>query len=195
MPNKQCRDGFTLIEFLVVLGILVVVVGASLLFLASILRGSNQATIIAEVKQNGQVVFDILDSQIRNSLNATQATEFPVVEGRIAADHLILKRSTGLLLHLACWPSLPDKNGWIGTSEDSSNNPTNYASLTERDAITGVDVSECDLRVLPPSVGALGPPIVSVSFTVNQGVKAPSREDFKADARFQTTISLRSYAP
>jgi len=52
--------GFTLIELLVVLGILVIGVGSTLLFLTSILRGTNQANVTAEVKQNGQAILDSL---------------------------------------------------------------------------------------------------------------------------------------
>src|SRR3990167_10128021 len=62
--------GFTLIEFLVVLGILAITVSATLLFLTSVLRGSNKANIIAEVKQNGQVVLESLERQIRNGVDA-----------------------------------------------------------------------------------------------------------------------------
>ncbi len=62
-------DGFTLIELIVVMGILALVVGAITLFISSVLKGSNQAKITAEVKQNGQVTLDSLERQIRGAVD------------------------------------------------------------------------------------------------------------------------------
>src|SRR3990167_9169606 len=62
--------GFTLLEFLVVIGLLSITIGSILLFLTSVLKGTNQANITSEVKQNGQVVLDTLESQIRNATDA-----------------------------------------------------------------------------------------------------------------------------
>src|SRR3989344_764838 len=64
------RRGFTLVELLVVLGILSATVGSTLLFLTSTLKGSNQASIVAEVKQNGQVTLDLLEREVRGANNA-----------------------------------------------------------------------------------------------------------------------------
>src|SRR3989344_5912333 len=64
------RKGFTLLEFLVVIGLLSITIGSILLFLTSVLKGTNQANITSEVKQNGQVVLDTLESQIRNATDA-----------------------------------------------------------------------------------------------------------------------------
>ena len=50
----KLKSGYTLIEFLIVIGILSVSIGSILLLLTSVIKGSNQANIIAEVKQNGE---------------------------------------------------------------------------------------------------------------------------------------------
>ena len=186
------KPGFTLIEFLVVIGLLALVVGSSLLFLTSILKGSNQANVTAEVKQNGQVVLDSLERQIRNATDAQ----------KIATNTVKLIRQGQDPLYIKCIPSMgSSSNGWIGTVVSTTNPASDavYMSITNRDdLIAGVDV-QCNLAppysfdVIPSSSGTASPPIVLVSFVVNQGVQAPSREDFFANVEFRTTISLRKY--
>lgn len=181
------RGGFTLVELLVVLGILSATVGSSLLFLTSTLKGSNQATVISEVKQNGQVTLDVLERQVRGASDAA-----------LVNSHLKLTRSAGNLLHIKCFAGNltpgSEKNGWIGTATSNLDDPPEvlYTSLTNKDdLVTGTDVSSCSLNVSEASTGGFNPAVVSIDFILNQGVKAPSRADFKANANFSTTISLR----
>ncbi|MEX2028333.1 MAG: prepilin-type N-terminal cleavage/methylation domain-containing protein, partial [Candidatus Curtissbacteria bacterium] len=78
--NPKNRFGFTLLELLVALGLLTVTVGSALVFLTSVLRGSNQSAIVTEVKQNGQSVLDSLERQMRDATEARQmlAGELPL---------------------------------------------------------------------------------------------------------------------
>ncbi|MBI2327019.1 type II secretion system protein [Candidatus Curtissbacteria bacterium] len=179
--------GFTLIEFLVVLGILVFVVGSSLLFLTSILKGSNQANVISEVKQNGQVVLDAIDRQIRNATNAE-----PVGSGK----YVKLTRLDDDPLYVKCFNDGPipkPGNGWLGTVVSSSvPGDAQYVPTTNRDdLVAGVDIQNCNFTVSAATTNS--PAIVTVSFTVNQGINAPSRADFLANVRFDKAISLRKY--
>ena len=112
-PTVNCRfwrQGFTLIEFLVVLGVLATAIGSALLVLTSVLRGTNQANVTAEVKQNGQAVFDTLESQIRNARDAKDLTPLPPG----ASDGVILTLADGTSLAIACFPAGANSNGWIG---------------------------------------------------------------------------------
>lgn len=187
-----CRKGYTLVEFLVVIGLLLTAVGVALVFLTSILKGSNQANITAEVKQNGQIVLDALERQIRNADSAT-------VGAGIAGKHikLTLPKPSGPsnALHIKCFNDSTavgkSSNGWIGIVASDLEDPgeTLYASLTNLDAVSGVDVTKCNFNVIA-EIGQ-APPIVNLNFTVNQGVDAPSRQDFVANVFFATTISLR----
>ena len=70
-----------------------------------------------------------------------------------------------------------------------------YKSVTNQDPVSGVDVSnaDCSFTVTELNTGTENPDIVAVSFTINQGINAPSRKDFQANVKFQTTISLRGY--
>lgn len=197
----KVKLGFTLIELLVVLGILASTVGAALLLLTSVLRGTNQGNVTAEVKQNGQVVLDSLEKQIRGALDARLLSGADIPIG--SSNALVATLSSGGYLYVACFDSKVTTNGWIGTVTSSAATVPSagqYQTLTNRDNIAGVDVvcdspcpPTCTFGVIAASSGSLSPPIVRVSFMANQGVKAPSRQDFLANAKFETSISLRRY--
>lgn len=187
--------GFTLIEFLLVLGILTITIGSTLLFLTSILRGSNQGNVVSEVKQNGQSVLDSMDRQIRNAKTADTVA----VPG--AASTVRLTLSNGLFLFISCANRLgTTSNGWIGTLGPQASGVTpgsvnSFAPMTNRDTVAGVDIV-CDAAgtfQVTSSSTTTNSPIVKVGFSANQGVSAPSRVDFLANVRFDTTISLRQY--
>ncbi len=187
--------GFTLIELLVSLGLLAVTVGSALLFLTSVFRGSNQAAIVTEVKQNGQSVLDSLERQIRDASGARQmlGAEFPLG----ATNGVVLTLPNARTLYAACFASTPSANGWIGLANmQTGTTPalSDYKSLTNNgNAIEGVDISACSFSVVAATSGTSSPAVVSVNLTINQGVSAPSRADFLSNAKFQTTISLRRY--
>lgn len=63
------RDGFTLPEMLVVIGVLSIVGILVLIIFTNTLRGSNKSQIIVSIKQNGQSVLESMSSNIRNSDN------------------------------------------------------------------------------------------------------------------------------
>ncbi len=193
-------NGFTLIEFLVVLGILAITVSSTLLFLTSVLRGSNKANVIAEVKQNGQAVLESLERQIRNGVGAEQV-------GLVENNTVKIIRQDHDPLYIRCFSNV-SLNGYIGSVASDTTDVTGpgdlqYISMTFKDdLVSGVDIdcpdstdiaNGCAFRVIPSSAGGISPPVVSVCFYANQAAQAPSRQDFQAKVKFQTTISLRKY--
>src|SRR3990167_5734120 len=183
------RKGFTLLEFLVVIGLLSITIGSILLFLTSVLKGTNQANITSEVKQNGQVVLDTLESQIRNATDA----ECRLVSGSDCFDVKLIRVNADPLRIRCVDPVGQTENGRIEIASSLLDDPVNFTSITNTDLKSGVSVGDCKFNVVASSGGVSAPPIVAVSFKVNQGVAAASRADFMANVSFQTTISLRGY--
>ena len=185
--------GYTLIEFLVVVGILAMVVGSTILFLTSVLRGTNKSNITAEVKQNGQAVLDSLERQIRGANEVILKLGDP--------GYMILVKSDDISLHVKCLGQLSGpnpKNARLGiVKADVNEDPatSNYISISNDDAISGVNIENCRFNVIPAdlSAGESAPAVVSVEFEATQGISAPSRTDFGARVKFSTTISLRTY--
>lgn len=182
--------GFTLIEFLVVLGILALVVGSITLFLTSVLKGTNQANVLSEVKQNGQATLDSLERQIRGAVDAEA----------VDSNHLKIIREEAQPLHIKCLVRNANQNGRIGTAVEpigSTVNPSDesYISVSNDDPVSGVNIesADCNLSVIPADFSNGAPAVVSISFAAKQGFKAAQRADFEAQAAFKTTISLRTY--
>ena len=108
--------------------------------------------------------------------------------------YIKLSRTNSDPLHIRCVAAVgTTQNGKIEIAVSQDQLPTNFTSITNQDPVSGVDITNCSFKVIPSSGGISAPPIVAVSFTVSQGVDAPSRLDYKANVDFQTTISLRGY--
>lgn len=193
MPNNRgrCVAGFTLIEFIVVLGILGFIVTSTVLFLNSVLRGANQTNITQEVKQNGQVILDSLDKQIRGAtdvLGIGAGPDYSTIE---------LTRPNDDPLYIKCFTdgATGVKNNRIATAVSATGAPS-YVSISNDNTVTGVNITGCKFNIVAATVSAQGaqvPAIVTVFFTASQGLDAPYRQDFVASAPFVTTISLRAY--
>lgn len=193
---KGQKFGYTLIEFLVVIGILALSVGSILLFLTTTIKGSNQATISAEVKQNGQNVLDLLQEQIRNGIDVKALAGGELLGGQ---SGIFLTLSSGEKLTIICFNSDATHNGYMGgvkdpastivphsTLSDFTNNP-----LTNTDTKSGIDVICTSNSFQVPTSSQIK--TVAINFSAQQGILAPSRVDFKANASFQTTVVLRQY--
>lgn len=69
------KYGFTLIEVLVVIGVLSVIAVLILTIFSRSLRGNNKAQILSAIKQNGQSVLENMDKTIRNADNVVCPAE------------------------------------------------------------------------------------------------------------------------
>lgn len=65
--EKLKKNGFTLVELLVVIGILAVFGTMLLTIFTRTLKGSNKSQLITEIKQNGQSALELMDKTIRNA--------------------------------------------------------------------------------------------------------------------------------
>ncbi len=63
------RNGFTLVEILVVIAIVAIVGLMLVVIFTNTLRGNNKAQILSVIKQNGQAVLENMDKNIRNADN------------------------------------------------------------------------------------------------------------------------------
>src|SRR3990167_9997632 len=152
--NCQLSKGFTLLEFLVVIGLLSITIGSILLFLTSVLKGTNQANITSEVKQNGQVVLDTLESQIRNATDA----ECRLVSGSDCFDVKLIRVNADPLRIRCVDPVDRTENGRIEIASSLLDDPVNFTSITNMDIKSGVSVTYCKFNVVLSKEGASAPP-------------------------------------
>ena len=147
LSSKKFRllsKGYSLIEFLIVIGILSISMGSVLLFLTSTIKGANQANVTAEVKQNGQAVLGDLQRQIRSATDVKVISlgelRPPGLTGVTANSGLTLTSANGGQVAILCVNAdSTTSNGWIAIYKrvDSEYWPptdgAKYQSLTNTD--------------------------------------------------------------
>jgi prepilin-type N-terminal cleavage/methylation domain-containing protein len=164
------KNGFTLIEMIVVVGILgiIAVVGSGTFF--SILRGSTKTKTLQTVKQNGDYAISVMERMIRNARVLINPT----------ADSTV--------------SSITIKNPDGGTTTFScGGNPATIASNGASLLSNEVKVNDCN-NIFNVSVGQPGikPPVVKINFSLSP-VASLGRSEERAEVNFQTTVTLRNY--
>jgi len=167
------KNGFTLIEIMIVVGILgiIAVVGSGAFF--SILRGSTKTKTLQMVKQNGDYALSVMERMIRNARELADPSESSIVSS------ITIKNPDGGITTFSC--------------ESDSEPPTiasNGASLLSSE----VRVSDVECNIFEVTQGQKGirPPIVKINFKLSPAVTSSRPED-QAEVNFQTTVTLRNY--
>ena len=175
MEMKKGINGFTLIEILIVLGILaiIVVVGSNMFF--TILKSSSKTKVLTEVKQNGNYALNVMARMIRNG--KIGAGECGANPDRIT----ITNPDDGITTFHCCGspPMIASKSGSLTCEQ---------ARLTSNKVQVS---SSCnDFISCTQAVG--GPPVVTINFTLQQAGTA-ARPEEEALVNFQTAVTLRNY--
>lgn len=163
--NKKSKNGFTIIELLVVVSIMVILGVIFTNILIDALRGRNKVKAINQVKQNGQVVLDQLSNEIRNADGVVCVGKFIDPTDSNVVNNTIVVTNGGTYTQFRFIPpnltSTPPSNGKIqkinfirsdladGTldsslcsSQDFITGGANYKqSLTDSDPVNGVSVT------------------------------------------------------
>lgn len=177
------KEGFTLIELMIVI-VLVGIIGTitTQVFLIN-LRSQNKSEILKEVKQNGDYATSIMESMIRN-----------------AGDVLTSQCNDSSLTNML---TIVNQDGYSTTfdcSDDikiasvSSTSPYAPESLTSNH----VKVTNCFFELICPTP-ALSPKYVYMGFRICQegADTCPDNINSSVDARatldYETTVTLRNY--
>ncbi|OGD86188.1 hypothetical protein A2Z23_03165 [Candidatus Curtissbacteria bacterium RBG_16_39_7] len=183
LQKLTSNQGFTLIELLVVIVIFAIlgVVGTDLF--SSVIRGTNKANVISEVKQNGQLAMDMIERNIREARDASNPI-IPTPSPHPNTTVLDLIMTVGTV-RFQFIPEGSTTNGQIYM---------NGEPITSTDPVTGVNVESASFVINePPASSPSSPKTVTVTLNLEQGVSASTRKDFTADVTLSTDVSLRSY--
>lgn len=166
------KNGFTLIEIIVVVGILgiIMVMGSNLFF--SILRGSTKTKTLQLVKQNGDYAISVMGRMIRNARSVSGSE-----------SSITIVNPDGMPTAFSC--------GDIDIPPDGN---AEIASNSARLISNEVKVSSNCSNVFSVTTGEVGarPNVVTINFTLSQA-GVTTRLEEQASVNFQTTISLRNY--
>jgi prepilin-type N-terminal cleavage/methylation domain-containing protein len=174
------KNGFTLVELLVVIGLVLIIGTVGTNVITSILRSYNKAHIINEVEQNGNYVLSLMENQIRNakSVAASDCTGNNCSTLRVTPQggssyNFEIKTETVA-------------GGTVGVVKKGGEVLTNYSN----DLKTGVNV-DTDRSRSYFEVGSTNPPTVKIVLRLTQAPNAPGRVDYQAETTLRTTVVVR----
>ena len=165
------KKGFTLVELLISVGLVLIIGTIGTSVIASILRSYNKAHIINEIEQNGNYVLSLMESQIRNARSVsptdttTQTLTVTSQGGSSSTFYIIDSGGTGVV------------------RKDTE-------VLTNNDLVSGVDV-DTTLSQSYFEVSGTTPPTVKIVLRLTQAPDAPGRVDYHAETTLQTTVVVR----
>lgn len=167
--TKKQNLGFTMIEILVVVGILgvIAVIGSNMFF--TTLRASNKTKVLAVIKQNGNYALSIMERIIRDSQEV-------VANCGVGMKKIKVKRLDGSETEFSC-----NQEGTV-----NGNIASNSARLTSSE----VKVDSCSFGC--STQGEFYPQNVVINFTLSQAV-VTTRVEEQASVNFKTTVSLRNF--
>ena len=184
MKMKSQKSGFTLIEILVVVGILgIIAVVASNVFFTT-LRSSGKTKVLTKVKENGDYALSVMERMIRDSQEVVTNTDNKICESGM--NYLKFKRADGSTIEFGCLEE-GTANGRIAS---------NSARLTSSEVKVDSCSFDCSCPAAFPNCTSEGtkfyPKTVTIKFTLSQ-FGATVRPEEQATINFQTTISTRNY--
>ncbi len=192
------KNGFTLLELLVVTAILGILVGIATSVFIGILRSQNKTSIENEARQNANLAMSLLERDVRSAQDVT-CSGVPCPGTGVST--ITLTTGPGQTITWTCVPQVPPlpgpstSNGYIQRTDSSGLPPQ---TLTNTDTATGVNIICDNPNLAPPNdpfvvTGAGARRLVSFGFIVEQGVLAPTRADYKIRLPFATTVGTRVF--
>lgn len=171
--------GYTIIELLTVVSILVIISGIISGILYSTLRGSSKTRITTEVTQNGSYAVSVISNIIIDSTSVTQIGGIDISDctASPSGTSISLRRLDGATTTLSC------ANNTISSDSASLINTNNVQ----------IEDNSCFFYCKQVSNDPYSIPIVGVTFKVRD--KATGLFESQSSATFDTSISIRNYSP
>lgn len=191
------KNGFTLVEMLVVMSVLSIVSVFILNIFTRSLRGSNKSQIIGTIKQNGQSVLDAMDKTVRNADNivcvSNPATTLVVVKNGIYTRYRFLNdfiQQDNPAKQIDSQTNKEETDSALVNRICATDDPMlQPVILTDTKTQTGVSVAN-GLFTRDRATGFKDQ--LTIKFDIRPGVGAPQAVAGQIDSvSFQTTIQLR----
>jgi type II secretory pathway pseudopilin PulG len=176
------KEGYTLVELITAVGIIVIVSGMIAGVLYSTLRDGNKTKVTNDVSQNGNYALSVISNTILNSASITQvgATQISDCTASPTGTSIYLEQSDGLQIEFACMDdSIASISGDLTTYLVNNNL---------------VKVSSCNFKCRQSNGNPYALPIVDVSFTVSQK-NADATSENKASTSVSTSVTMRNFNP
>lgn len=190
---KKYERGYTVIELLTVVGVIVAITGILTGIIFSTLRGTSKTNTTSAVAQNGNAALTIISNILTSSDAVLQMRDGPDIilneDGDCTAspmgDEISLRRIDGGVTTLIC------DNYMLASRSGALDLPlidTTQVTINTDDAVACYFI--CKQEVNDP----YSPPSIEVGFTITDSFSGGSFEK-TASAGFKTSVTLRNYSP
>jgi len=181
IKKKQNRKsaGFSLIEILVVMGLLAiaVVIGTSLFF--TTFRSSAKTKALTIVKQNGDYALSVMERLIRDSEEVIVNGDGDICESGM--NKIKIKRMDGSEIEFECLDE-GTATGYIAST----------SAVRARLISEEVKLDSCSFDCSQKDLNPFNPQSVVINFTLSQANEA-ARVEEQASVDFQTSVTTRNY--
>ncbi len=178
------QRGYTIVELLAVMTIVVVVSGVIAGILYSTLRGGSKSKITSDVAQNGNYAISVITQTIIQSQDVTSVGGTPITSCITSptGTSIDLTQSDGSTITFSC-----SNNTVASTSAQITSSLIDTSNLE-------VDATTCTFKCRQDNNNPVAIPVVDVAFSVKQKGSV-TNPDAKSTANFSTSTSMRNYNP
>src|SRR3989338_581338 len=177
------KKAFTLIEMLVVVGVIAFILPVVFTIVFAILRQQAKIYALQEVKRQGDFILGNIRTNLKNS--AATVHSGPPDESNLVCNTANSSNSGPLYFR-----DRFNNNFWYSTNSDivASNSSILEATLN----LTNDKVRVESISISCERQATFSSPVISISYTVDYDTSSTRAED-KASFNYQTKIQLRSY--
>lgn len=170
--SLKINKGLSLLELLVSVAVISIAISVGTGVFIQILKAHNKATVINEVRQNGQLAMAVIERLARNS----QKIQL------FGSQNVLFLSVNNEYYQLRCIHTLNNTNDYIMLLSSSSS-----AQITNSDPVYGINVADCTFSTIGGN-----PQILQVTLKLEQSKLAPSRKDFIANVTLSSSFVTRS---
>ncbi|MFH1955674.1 MAG: type II secretion system protein [Patescibacteria group bacterium] len=182
---RLSEKGVTLIELLIVVGVISIVAAVGGDILLTVVRAYKKAQILGTVEQNGSLASTLMENNLRNSsvIKYEDLGQFvEVSEGQTEyTDYVKITSAQGVS------STIQFVEGGVSGTCPNGRIEVDGVAVTNTDVNSGVNIIKGGSSIFTIYNPEGGPPIVTALFKVTHACQSP----VTASAEFNTTVTLR----
>ncbi len=178
--------GFTLVEMLVVIGIVAITLPATFAIIFAIIRQQARVYALKQVKREGDFVLNKLDDNIRNNAIGI------FTDASLSSNYEVCNLANTSASNTSGNFYFKDKIGnWFQYSSSPDNSIAFQSAVSSTSNLTTSAVKISNFLISCNRWAAFSPPIVSISFDIN--FNGAQFQEQQVKIHYQTQVGMKNY--
>lgn len=183
--NHARRGGFTLIEVLVAVGLLITIAGLSSTLFITVLKNASKTKVDQVVKQEGDYALLVMSRMIRNAREVVEDTTY-VCAGSSSQNEIAVKNADEGITVFSC------QGDYLASSSGSLVNGSVVIGATDRLTSSRVQVLDCASVFTCLSGTEFEPDQVAIGFSMTDTLGSARKEE-QTSLNFATNVTVRNF--